>query len=233
GWLDRVGLSDHAAARPGALSGGQSQRVALARALATEPQVLLLDEPLAALDASTRVEMRRLLAGQLASFDGVRIVVTHDPVEAMTLADELVVIETGRVVQRGRADEISARPASRYVADLVGVNLFRGSWSGDRIRLPGGEELVTASTGQGPAFAVVHPRAVSLHRRRPEGTPRNVWAARVEGLDFEGERVRVRVGGAVPIVAEVTAAAVADLGLHAGQPVWVSVKAAEIDAYLR
>ena len=231
GWLERVGLADLGSCRPGGLSGGQAQRVALARALAVEPRLLLLDEPLAALDASTRVEVRRELRRHLASFRGVRLIVTHDPLEAMALADRLVVIEAGRVVQSGPATEISARPRSRYVAELVGVNLFEGEGHGDRVTLAGGSSLLVPGAGHTAVFAVVHPRAVSLHRRQPEGTPRNVWVGPVEALDLEGERVRVRVGGALPIVSEVTPAAVSELGLADGGEVWVSVKASEVIVY--
>jgi molybdate transport system ATP-binding protein len=232
-WLDRVGLGDRSAARPHALSGGQAQRVALARALATDPQLLLLDEPLSALDASTRLEVRRELRRHLASFEGVRLLVTHDPLEAIALADELVVLEHGRVVQSGTPADVSARPRSRYVAELVGVNLYRGHAAEDRVVLADGASL-QAPSGAGVAgavFALVHPRAVSLHRREPEGTPRNVWKGVAESLDLEGERVRVRVGGRIPIVAEVTPAAVAELGLADGGEVWVSVKAAEVEIY--
>jgi molybdate transport system ATP-binding protein len=231
GWLDRLGLADHARSRPAQLSGGQAQRVALARALATRPRLLLLDEPLAALDASTRQETRRELRRQLESYDGVRVLVTHDPLEAGSLADRLVVVEDGRVVQSGTPAEISARPRSRYVADLVGVNLLRGTGAGDHVDLPGGAVLVAPGAGRGDVLAVVHPRAVALHRRPPDGTPRNVWPGVAGSLDREGDRVRVLVGGPVPIVAEVTAAAVDDLHLADGGEVWVSVKATEVTVY--
>jgi molybdate transport system ATP-binding protein len=230
-WLVRVGLGPHLASRPQTLSGGQAQRVALARALATEPRLLLLDEPLAALDASTRLETRRDLRRHLASYEGVRLVVTHDPLEAVALAERLVVIEEGRVVQAGTSEEISRRPRSRYVADLVGVNLLRGRAEGDRVVVGPAASLSVPGAGQGEVFAVIHPRAVALHRRAPEGTPRNVWQGTADELDLEGERVRVRVGGPMPIVAEVTPAAVADLALADGGPVWVSVKATEISVY--
>jgi molybdate transport system ATP-binding protein len=231
GWLERVGLGDRARARPGELSGGQAQRVALARALATEPRLLLLDEPLSALDASTRLEVRRDLRRHLASFPGVRLLVTHDPLEAIALADLLVVLEDGRVVQSGSPADVSAHPRSRYVAELVGVNLFRARASSDHVTLAGGGALQVPEAGTGDVFALVHPRAVSLHRREPEGTPRNVWKGVADTLDFEGERVRVRVGGPIPIVAEVTPAAVAELALADGGDVWVSVKAAEVEVY--
>ncbi len=230
-WLEQVGLGAHQASRPTALSGGQAQRVALARALATEPRLLLLDEPLAALDASTRRETRRELRRHLTGYDGVRLVVTHDPLEAVALAERLVVIEDGHLVQTGTPAEISRQPRTRYVADLVGVNLLRGRAEGDRVVVGSGAALTVPGAGSGEVFAVVHPRAVALHRRPPEGTPRNVWQGSADGLDLEGERVRVQVGGPIPIVAEITPAAVTDLTLADGGPVWVSVKATEITVY--
>jgi molybdate transport system ATP-binding protein len=230
-WLDRVGLAGHAGSRPGALSGGQAQRVALARAMVSDPRLLLLDEPLAALDAATRAEVRRDLRRHLASFDGTRLLVTHDPLEAVALADRLVVLEGGRVTQTGTPQQVSARPRSRYVAELVGVNLFRGHAAGGVVRLAGGATLVAAGDHHGEVFAAVHPHAVALHRRAPEGTPRNVWAGTADTLDIVGDRVRVRVAGPVPIVAEVTPAAAAELRLADGGPVWASVKATEVAVY--
>jgi molybdate transport system ATP-binding protein len=230
-WLERVGVGSQAAVRPRALSGGQAQRVALARALVLEPRALLLDEPLAALDATARIDTRRELRRHLGAHDGARVVVTHDPVDAMTLGDRVVVIEAGRVVQAGPLDELRERPRSRYVADVVGVNLYRGSAEGGTIRLAEQGELVAAADAVGDVFAVVPPRAVALHRREPEGTPRNVLAGRVEHLDVEGDRVRVIVAGPVPVTAEVTPAAVSELELTAGTPVWASIKATEITVY--
>ena len=230
-WLERVGVAEHAGARPGALSGGQAQRVALARALVLEPRVLLLDEPLSALDASARVETRRELRRHLEAHDGVRVVVTHDPVDAMTLGDRVIVLEAGRVVQAGPLVELRERPRSRYVADVVGVNLYRGAADGERIRLHGQGELVAAGHARGEVFAVVHPRAVALHRQEPEGTPRNVLTGTVEHLDVEGDRVRVILAGAVPVTAEVTPAAVTELGLTPGAAVWASIKATEVSVY--
>jgi molybdate transport system ATP-binding protein len=231
GWLERVGLAAHAGARPRALSGGQAQRVALARALAGDPRLLLLDEPLAALDAATRTEVRRDLRRHLASFDGTRLLVTHDPLEAIALADRLVVLEGGRVTQTGTPAQVSARPRSRYVAELVGVNLFRGRADGGQIELAGGAVLVIASNHHGEVFAAVHPHAVALHRHRPEGTPRNVWAGIADTLDVIGDRVRVHVTGSVPIVAEITPAAAGELRLADGGPVWATVKATEVTVY--
>jgi molybdate transport system ATP-binding protein len=230
-WLERVGLAGHAGSRPRALSGGQAQRVALARAMVTDPRLLLLDEPLAALDAASRSEVRRGLRRHLATFDGSRLLVTHDPLEAMALADRLVVLEAGRVTQTGTADEVRRRPRSRYVAELVGVNLFRGRAVGGAIRLEGDGTLIAAGDHHGEVFAAVHPHAVAVHRRLPEGTPRNVLAGTADAIEVVGDRVRVRVAGPVPIVAEVTPAAAAELDLADGGPVWASVKATEVAVY--
>lgn len=230
GWLSRLGIEQQANARPAELSGGQAQRVALGRALAIEPRMLLLDEPLSALDATTRLETRRLLRALLDTYEGVCLVVTHDQREAMALADRVVVIQEGSIVQQGSIREISERPRTSYVADLLGVNLLRGVAAGDRVAV-GLLTLTTADPAEGEVFAIVHPRAVALHRGRPEGTPRNVWQGFTEGYELEGSRARVRVGGPIPIVAEVTPAAVDELGLVEGGPVWVSIKATEITVY--
>jgi molybdate transport system ATP-binding protein len=230
-WLERVGLAAHAASRPRALSGGQAQRVALARAMAGDPRLLLLDEPLAALDAATRAEVRRDLRRHLASFDGTRLLVTHDPLEAIALADRLVVLEEGKVTQTGTPAEVSEHPRSRYVAELVGINLYRGQADGRSVRLVGGGTVVAADINHGEVFAAVHPHAVALHRHVPEGTPRNVWAGTADAVEVVGDRVRVQVTGPVPVVAEVTPAAAAELRLAEGGQVWVSVKATEVTVY--
>jgi molybdate transport system ATP-binding protein len=230
-WLERLGLPGVADARPGTLSGGQQQRVALARALATEPRLLLLDEPLAALDVSVRAEVRRDLRRHLREFAGVNLLVTHDPLEAIALADRLIVIEAGRIVQAGTPAEVAERPRSRYVADLVGVNLLRGAAAGGVVEVAGGGRLEVVGSGSGEVFAVVPPSGVSLWRSRPDGSPRNVWRGRAAGLDLLGDRVRVRVEGSPSLVAEVTPAAVAELGLAEGTEVWVSVKATEVRVY--
>jgi molybdate transport system ATP-binding protein len=231
GWLERAGLAEKASSMPRELSGGQAQRVALLRTLATEPRLLLLDEPLSALDVTIRAEVRRELSRQLASFGGVRLIVTHDPLEAITLADRLVVLENGRVVQSGTPEEVTARPRSRFVADLAGVNLVRGKGRGDHVELTSGASVAAPDAGEGDVFAVIHPRAVALYLSRPEGTPRNIWQGEVEDIDLHGERVRVRVKGPVPLVAEVTPAAVRELRLQAGGAVWVAVKATEVSVY--
>jgi molybdate transport system ATP-binding protein len=230
-WLERVQLADHGSQRPAALSGGQAQRVALARALATGPALLLLDEPLAAIDASAKAQLRRQLRAELAESPSVRIIVTHDPIDAMAIGDRLVVLEAGRVTQQGAIADVTTRPRSSWVADLMGLNLYEGRARGGAVVMHAGHTLRIADDLEGPVFALVHPRAVTLHRSCPEGSARNVWAGEAVALDFEGDRIRVQVAGSPSIVAEVTPAAVAQLGLRDGGPVWVSVKATEIDVY--
>jgi molybdate transport system ATP-binding protein len=228
-WLQRVGIGDLERARPAQLSGGQGQRVALARALASQPRLLLLDEPLAALDASTRVDVRRELRRHLGEFAGVALLVTHDPVDAFTLADRVVIIEHGHVVQAGTFVEITAHPRSHYVAELVGVNLLTGSLMGGVFAVDGGAMLVVASEDvDGPAIAVIRPQSVSLHLTRPEGSPRNTWPADVVDVDHRGDRVRVRLEAPIQLTAEGTDAAAQALGIRVGQQLWVAVKATEI-----
>ena len=229
--LERVGLAEAGLAKPRELSGGQCQRVALARALALEPLLLLLDEPLAALDQSARGAVRRDLRTQLVSCPGVRVLVTHDPLDAAALADRLVIVEHGRVIQSGTFADLSARPGSDYVADLVGVNLLRGTVHDGRLDLDAGGRLVVTTPAAGSALAIVHPRSVALHRQPPGGSPRNVAAGHVVGIESLGDRVRVRVDGPVPLVAEITPAALHDLGLEHGSEVWTAVKATDITVF--
>jgi molybdate transport system ATP-binding protein len=230
-WLERVGLPDVAGRRPGALSGGQAQRVALARALVTEPAVLLLDEPLAAVDASARAELRSVLRTELHRYPGSRLVVTHDPIEAAALAERVVVIEGGKVSQEGPLVEVTCRPRSRWVADMVGLNLLTGTAHGTVIALPNGETVHAADPSEGPVFAAFRPNAVTLHRNRPDGSARNLWSGQIAELYPAGDRARVRIEGPVPLVAEVTADAVAQLKLADGGGIWSALKATEIDVY--
>ena len=227
-WLERMGLAELAEVRPRALSGGQAQRVALARALATGPGLLLLDEPLSALDAGTRMQVRTDLRGHLADFAGCTLLVTHDPLDAMVLADRLVVVEQGRVVQVGAPAEVARAPRTEYVARLVGLNLYRGTAAGGRVRLHAGGELTAAGAEAGEVFVTFRPAAVGLHRTRPEGSARNAWQGRVTGMEQHADTVRVEVDGSPRVLADVTTAAVADLGLSAGAAVWVSLKATEL-----
>ena len=220
-------------ARPSDLSGGEQQRVALARALITEPGLLLLDEPLAALDVDARSGVRTLLREVVASFEGVCVLVTHDPVEALTMAGRVVVMEEGRVTQVGTPEEIRRSPRSRYMAAVVGTNLFRGHVEPlepgvGRLTASDGEVVVPWTGGPGEAVATLAPADVSLHLHAPEGSPRNVLEGRVTEISTDGGRARVRVGSRPPVVAEITAGSVDRLGLREGASVWASFKAVEL-----
>jgi len=232
-WLDRVQLSQRARAFPDQLSGGEQQRAALARAFICTPQVLLLDEPLAAVDASRRIELRRLLAECLAEFDGPCILVSHDAVDALSLADRVAVFESGRVSQLGSVAQICAQPGSDDVADFVGLKLLNGVAHAGTIRLENGADLVVSSELEGKVSAVVHPRAIALYPQQPSGSPRNIWPAQVESIESIGDRLRVRLAGACPMVAEITPSAWQELKLQVGARVWLSLKATEISVFAR
>ncbi|MFJ9743210.1 ABC transporter ATP-binding protein [Streptomyces sp. NPDC101166] len=232
GWLERMGLTEHAGAKPRRLSGGQAQRVALARALATHPRLLLLDEPLAALDARTRLEVRAGLRRHLAAFEAVAVLVTHDPLDAMVLADRLVVVEHGRVVQEGAPSDIARHPRTEYIAQLVGLNLYRGRADGHTVHLDAGPALTTAEELSGPVFVAFPPSAVTLHRDRPAGSSaRNMWRCEVAGLETHGDQIRADLGGELPLAADLTTVAAAELDLHPGATVWATLKAAQTHAY--
>jgi molybdate transport system ATP-binding protein len=232
-WLRRVSLADVGERRPRELSGGQAQRVALARALATDPQLLLLDEPLAALDAGTRMSVRTQLRSHLDAFSGVAIVVTHDPLDALVLADRVIVVESGRVVQAGTPADIARHPRTRYVAQLIGLNLLRGVAHGATVELDGSGngEWATTDDQHGEVFVAVRPSAIGVYGERPHGSPRNTWAARVTGLEQQGHVVRMAASGPPDVVVDVTAEAIAELRLGLGSPVWLSVKATDLAVY--
>lgn len=230
-WLERLGIADLAARKPAQLSGGQAQKVALARALARQPRVLLLDEPLAALDAVGRTDVRRTLRTHLSGFAGVTIVVTHDSVDVATVADRIVAIETGRIVQDDAVAEAMRRPRTRWLASMLGSNACHGLARAGGIDVDGGGRLVAPdlpSTDNAEVLVVFAPQAVTLHPRPPEGSARNAWRVVVRDLVDAGGRVRVDGEGAPSVVAEVTPAAVAELDLHEGAVVWASVKATEL-----
>jgi molybdate transport system ATP-binding protein len=229
--LADLDLTQYAVARPRTLSGGQAQRVALARALAADPRLLLLDEPLAALDAQTRLDIRAHLRRHLSEFTGATLLVTHDPLDAMVLADRILIIEAGTLVQEGRPADIARRPRTEYVARLVGLNLYQGTADGAQVRLDGGGVLAVAEELHGPAFVAFPPTAVALHISRPDGSPRNVWQATIDGLEWQGTHARIHLDGEIPAVAEVTPAAVADLKLVPGSRIWAAVKATDTHAY--
>ncbi|TAK70796.1 MAG: ABC transporter ATP-binding protein [Actinomycetota bacterium] len=237
GWLDRVGLTDAdlRQRRPASLSGGQSQRVALARALATSPELLLLDEPLAALDARTRAEVQATLRSHLAAADIPVLLVTHDPVDALVLADRLLVLEAGRVVQDAPPADVARRPASPYVAKLVGLNLIAGRLADAVVTVEGGGQLVVADQAEsGPVHVAFRPSAVTVATSRPSGVSvRNTWAATVTGADLLTDRVRLSTVGPPDVLVDLTPAAMAELRVAPGSPVWLSLKATEIEVYPR
>ncbi|MFJ2738787.1 ABC transporter permease [Streptomyces sp. NPDC087440] len=230
-WLDRLGVGHLAHRKPSQLSGGQAQRVALARALAARPRLLLLDEPLAALDQTTRAHVRHTLRTHLADFAGVCLIVTHDPVEAVSLADRVLVLEDGRTLQDAAPADVTRHPRSPWVARMLGRNAWPGTATSDGLALQGGGHLVTADPlpAGTSALAVIAPEAVSVHRDRPGGSPRNIWQGTVREITTSGSRLRVLIGSAQApdLVAEITPQAAAELGLADGVSVWTSVKATE------
>ena len=204
----------------------------VARALATHPRLLLLDEPLAALDARTRLEVRAQLRRHLAAFEAVAVLVTHDPLDAMVLADRLVVVEGGRIVQEGSPSEIARHPRTEYIAQLVGLNLYRGQAEGHTVRLATGPAVSTTEDLSGPVFVAFPPGAVTLYRERPTGSSaRNLWHCEVAGLETHGDQIRVELTGELALAADLTTVAAAELDLHPGAPVWAAVKAAQTHAY--
>lgn len=232
-WLARMDLTEFADRRPGAVSGGQAQRAALARALAAEPELLLLDEPLAALDAQTRLQVQSRLRAHLAEFAGPVLLVTHDPLEALVLADRLLVLEGGRVVQQGAPAEVARRPATEYVARLVGLNLWSGRRDGDLVRLEQGGTIVTSGApGQTDVLVSVRPASIGVHREEPHDTSaRNIWPGKISGMTLLTDRVRLTVDGSPTAMVDVTPMAVAEMSLAAGDGVWLSLKATDVEAY--
>ena len=234
-WLARVGLDGLGDRRPGAAlrrpgaAGGAGPG-----ARRSTPRVLLLDEPLSALDARTRLTVRAELRRHLAEFAGSTVLVTHDPVDAMALADRVVVVEDGRVVQAGHAGR--GRPGARAPTTSPassGSSLLPGTAEGRTVRLDGGGEVAVAEDAAGPVFAAVRPESVALYLPRPEGSPRNVWPATLVGATPHGATVRCELAGEVPLIADVTATAFAELGLVPGAEVWATVKASEVAVYDR
>ena len=230
-WLTRLGVEDLADRRPHQLSGGQAQRVAIARALAAEPRLLLLDEPLSSLDVAVAMSLRIELVRHLAEYDGVSIFVTHDALDAMTVANRVLVIDEGRVAQEGSPEEVARRPRTEHVARLVGLNVLRGTSSGTSIRLTDGATLVSASPARGDVNACFPPSAVTLTLREPDGSARNRWTGTVTSVAPHGSAVRVHVDAATGLIADVTPASAAQLGLVPGTRVWATVKATEISVY--
>ena len=214
-WLDRLGVGDLGGRRPRELSGGQAQRVAIARALASEPDVLLLDEPFAGLDVGVATTLRVELARHLAAYDGVTLLVTHDALDALTLADQVVVLDGGRVAQQGAPAEVAARPRTEHVARLVGLNVLRDP--------------------AGAGFTAFSPHAVTVGRAEPTGSARLRWRGRLAHLTSHGDALRLLVECAgereQTLLADVTPAAAVELGLEPGVEVWLSVKQTAVRRY--
>jgi len=234
-WLDRVGVGELSGRRPGRLSGGQAQRVAVARALAAEPRLLLLDEPMAALDVDVAPAMRQTLRAVLA--DRTVVLVTHDVLDALLLADRVVVLEQGRVVEEGVSAEVLSRPRSAFAARLAGLNLVAGAWTADGVRSDDGVLVHGLAADPAPAVgdrvvASFRPHAVAVYRERVEGSPRNSFPVTVTGLEPLGDLVRVRATArGQGLAADVTVQSVAALELAAGQEVTFTVKATEVAVY--
>lgn len=239
-WLGEVDAAALASRKPTQLSGGQAQRVAIARALATEPRLLLLDEPFAALDVAAAPALRRLLRRVLA--DRTAVLITHEVLDAHLLADRVVVLEGGRVVEEGPTAELLERPRSRFAAGLAGLNFLMGrTIAPGRLRVEGLGEVVGVAPTEGEAVvagedavAVFRPADVSVYRddEAPHGSPRNAWRAVVEELEPRGPQVRVHA--ATPratIVADLTPAAAAELDLGPGCAVVLVAKAAAVTVY--
>ncbi|MEQ8718432.1 MAG: ATP-binding cassette domain-containing protein [Acidimicrobiales bacterium] len=228
-WLDLLDLADFADRHPPQLSGGQAQRVALARALAPEPSLLLLDEPLAALDVTTHARLRRVLRTHLAGYRGPRLLITHDPADAFLLADRIHIIEDGRLTQSGTPDEIRRHPATPYVADVAGINLIAGRARRGEVTVDAGGVLHAANTAiSGPVLVSVSPAAIALYPTKPYGSPRNTWEATIVAVEPLGETVRVHLGSPVPLTADITPGSAAELHLEPGRTVWLSIKATEL-----
>jgi molybdate transport system ATP-binding protein len=225
--LERLGIAGLAKAKPGELSGGERQRVALARALARRPEILLLDEPMAALDPHTRGRVRAELRTLLRELRLPAILVTHDFVDAAAVADRIAVLVEGRVVQDGSAEELIARPANAFVAELAGGNLVQGMAHLRRdglteVVLESGDVIVSSDVAVGPVGVVIHPWEISIARAEPEDSAQNHIRARIESIVPIGNRQRVRIG---PVTAEITAASADELGLEESQIVVATFKA--------
>lgn len=229
--LAEVGAEGLADRRPSQLSGGQAQRVAVARALAAEPDVLLLDEPMSALDVDVAPAIRQVLRATLA--DRTALLVTHDPLDALLLADRVAVLELGRVVEDGPSQEVLTRPRSSFAARIAGLNLVPGRWDGAAVvhadAVVTGLPSATPPENGGAAVAVFSPSAVSVYPEARAGSPRNALAAVVTDVEPLGDRLRLRTRvGSLAIAAEVTPSAATELDLVPGSRVHLAVKAVEV-----
>jgi molybdate transport system ATP-binding protein len=224
--LERFRIGHVADARPDSISGGERQRVALARALARRPKVLLLDEPLAALDPHTRDAVRSELRATLRELELPAIIVTHDFVDAAALADRVGVLVDGAFVQVGTAEKLIAAPVSPFVARFAGGNVLHGRARRDgeltAVELADRTIVLSADAAEGDVAAVVYPWDVTLARALPSDSAQNHLQAEVLSIVPVGNRVRVTVG---PVTAEVTAESASRLGLREGDLLVASWKA--------
>lgn len=232
--IEAFGVVDLLDLKPGQLSGGQAQLVSLVRALASDPRLLLLDEPFSALDAALRGQVREALRRWLDNFDGPTVIISHDAVDAFALADEVAVLERGRRTQLGRPDDIRRRPATSYAASLTGTNRFEADAVAGTLQMSGCPISIQTWNVEvsGGVIASIPAEAIALYNDRPSGSPRNTWHTQVETVTSMGSTVRVTVGAPLPLSIDVTPSAVTDLSLKEGSPVWASVKATEVDVTL-
>ena len=211
------------------LSAGQRQRVALARTLLAKPKMVLLDEPLSSLDPSARGQARDLIKSAFDSQLSGALLVTHDPADAFTLADRVMVLENGKVSQFDSLTALSTQPSTPWIASLIGWNFFTGSARDSIVVLPDGIEIATSHSGlSGEMTVAINPGSVSLFLESPGGCPRNNWRCEVSNVQFVGQVARVTLSGVMQIHADITKAAAAELGLHQGLELWASVKATEV-----
>lgn len=233
-WLEAVGALELADRRPNKLSGGQAQRVAIARALAADPRVLLLDEPMAALDIDTAPAVRRLLRTVLREQRRTAVIVTHDLLDALALADTVIVVDEGRIVERGPTTEVLTAPRSAFAARIAGVNLVAGTADGACSVTTSWDTMVHGhgEPVTGSAVAVFAPSSVAVHLDAPHASPRNIFSVTIAEMDVQGATVRLRAAknpdGSPGIAADVTPAAVADLLLEPGMEVYFVVKSQEV-----
>lgn len=243
-WLVALDAEEFAPRRPHQLSGGQAQRVAIARALAVEPDLLLLDEPFAALDVEAAPAVRTVLRRVVRDVAQTTLLVTHDLLDAVVLADRLLVLDDGVVVESGPTAEVLARPRSAFAARIAGLDLVDGVAREHGIEASDGR--IVAGTASGsltpgePAVAVFSPSAVAVFRDEPRGSPRTVVPVRLATMEPQGEMVRLRAaaspdgpGWVDGLAADVTPAAVAELGVEPGDQLWFAVKAAEVAVHPR
>lgn len=259
--LERLALTEFAQRRPHQLSGGQQQRVAIARALVLRPRLLLLDEPLAALDVQTRRDVRQELRQILQDLTITTVMVTHQYVEALLFGQQILVLDQGQVIQQGNQQELRESPRSSYIAELVGVNFFRGHISSYEtattciVQLADSQSQIIATLREQisnepgkpigtDAYVIVDPRSITLHTARPEGSARNIFQGEILHLlqlgsgpqSSKGQvRVSIRLDNFAsnqPLQTEITSDSVTRMKLHEGQKLYATWKASEAWVYV-